>query len=303
MDEEDLLAVPFAKGHGTENDFIVLLDPTNRLRLSAADVIALCDRRTGLGADGVLRAVRTAALTGTPGSDAEWFMDYRNPDGSLGAMCGNGIRLLARYLGATGRVPAGPLVLATRAGTRRLTAPRSGDISVEMSWPDVSDRHVTVTAGGHHWPALQVDIGNPHAVVFVDDLSRPGPLLTPPVVTPQDAYPHGVSVEFVRELSPYHLSLRIHERGAGETRSCGTGACAAVAAVLHRRNPSPGPQVFTVDSPGGRLTVTAAPDGALTLAGPAEIAVRGALHLPGRMEPALGGEHDGSALVPHDGAG
>ncbi|MET9324996.1 diaminopimelate epimerase [Streptomyces sp. NPDC003038] len=292
------IGIPFAKGHGTGNDFLILDDPDGLLDLTPAHTTRLCDRRKGIGADGLLRLVRCTAAPEafTMADRAEWFMDYRNADGSLGAMCGNGARVLARYLTATGRHQGGPLSLATRAGVRDLHVPAGpgshhGDVSVTMGIPLLpGPERITVTVGPRHWPALHIDVGNPHAVVFVDDLDHAGTLATAPEVTPAWAYPHGTTVEFVRDLGSRHLVLRVHERGVGETPSCGTGACAAVAAALHRAPQPPGPVRYTVDAPGGRLLVDVAADGTMTLAGPAYLTAQGTvrLHTPWPTAPAAG---------------
>ncbi|GAA1930458.1 diaminopimelate epimerase [Streptantibioticus ferralitis] len=283
---ERRIAQPFAKGHGAKNDFIILPDPDSRLALSAADVVRLCDRRAGIGADGILRAVRCAADSeaAAAGTSAEWFMDYRNADGSKGAMCGNGLRVLARYLVDSGLCPPGPLTIATRAGTRQTYVPTrsdefEGDVTVLMGRPSMPGPDtIEVAIAQRRWPAVHVDMGNPHAVVFVDDLAHAGDLHTSPTVTPADAYPAGVTVEFVTTHTPRHLALRVHERGVGETRACGTGACAAVAAALHGTQQT-GTTYYTVDLPGGRLRIAVRADGTMELNGPAEIVAQGTVHL------------------------
>lgn len=280
------ISVPFAKGHGSGNDFVVLDDPEGLLDLTPADIVELCDRRRGIGADGVLRLVRCTSEVEafSMAGQAEWFMDYRNADGSLGAMCGNGARVLAQHLVATGRHQGGPLTLATRAGVRQLHVPTNGDshrgdASVSMGVPILpGPARIAVAVGARRWPALHVDMGNPHAVAFVDDLDHAGTLTTAPVVSPASAYPHGTTVEFVRDLGSCHLVLRVHERGVGETPSCGTGACAAVAAALHR-TPRRGPVRYVVDAPGGRLMVDVAADGNMTLTGPAYLTAQGTVRL------------------------
>ncbi|MFF4647715.1 diaminopimelate epimerase [Streptomyces sp. NPDC001389] len=285
---------PFAKGHGTGNDFLVLDDPDNRLNLTPATTRRLCDRRTGMGADGLLRLVRTDASpeAASMAGHAQWFMDYRNADGSLGAMCGNGIRVLARYLTTTGRHGHGPLTIATRAGLRELHVaatgdPHHGEVSVSMGRPLLPGPDgIKVAVGDRCWPALHVDVGNPHAVAFIDDLRHAGTLDRAPVVTPSTAYPHGTTVEFVRDLGSRHLVLRVHERGVGETPSCGTGACAAAIAALHRSIATPShPVRYTVDAIGGRLLVDITPDADLTLTGPAHITAQGTLRLPAPWPP------------------
>ncbi|OCC09081.1 diaminopimelate epimerase [Streptomyces sp. PTY087I2] len=280
----------FAKGHGAGNDFLLLPDPGGELDLSADETVRLCDRRAGLGADGVLRAVRCSAEPEAAAMRAEaaWFMDYRNADGSRGGMCGNGLRVLGRYLVDTGRVPAGRFAVATRAGVREVDVPADPRVPVAVlmgtpilpglgagrSGPGRDAKTVRVALGDHDWPAVQVDMGNPHAVAFVPDLAALGDLRSAPRVEPAGAYPHGVTVEFVVSHGAGHLQLRVHERGVGETPACGTGACAAVAAYRAVEGGS-GPGRYRVDSPGGSLGVAVRSDGTMELAGSAVIVAHG----------------------------
>jgi diaminopimelate epimerase len=271
---------PFVKGHGTENDFVLLPDPDGALRLDPAAVVAICDRRAGLGADGVLRVVRTDAddeARGLPGADrTTWFMDYRNADGSAAEMCGNGIRVVARYLVDAGLEPAGDLLLLTRDGLKAVRLGAVGDVTVDMGQAHLPATEHKVTVGDRSWSAVEVDMGNPHAVVFVDDLAEAGDLLSPPAVEP--AFPDGVNVEFAVRVADQHLAMRVHERGVGETRSCGTGACAVMVAGA-RRDGVTGASTYAVDVPGGRLTVTERADGHVELAGPAVLVAEGDLRL------------------------
>jgi len=272
--------VRYAKGHGTENDFVVLLDPERALDLTPPLVQALCDRRRGLGADGVLRAVLAAAdPEGAQMSDgARWFMDYRNADGSVAEMCGNGIRVFARYLVATYRELAGEFAIASRGGLKRVRLGPLGDVSVEMGEYELPALGpVYVVVDGVTRPALPVYVPNPHAVVFVDDLEVAGKLAVSPEIRPVSAFPAGANVEFVESRGPRHLAMRVYERGVGETRSCGTGACAvAVAAAESTSNPrsGQGDGDWIVDTPGGRLVVTVA-DRRMTLTGPAVLVAEG----------------------------
>jgi diaminopimelate epimerase len=273
------VSFPFLKGHGTENDFVLLpdVDGTVHGDLSADLVAALCDRRAGLGADGVLRVVRTEAY-GDPAAvaardEAEWFMDYRNADGSVSEMCGNGVRLFGRYLvDVEGVDPSRPLPVASRAGTKLLTFEPGGDVAVDMGAPAVLGE-TKVGVAGRWWPAQHVSMGNPHAVAFVESLADAGPLLDPPDHVVED-YPDGVNVEFVVRRGERHVAMRVHERGSGETRSCGTGACAAMVAAALADGTGRGSS-YTVDVPGGRLTVTWRADDHVVLAGPAVIVARG----------------------------
>ncbi|MFZ5850304.1 MAG: diaminopimelate epimerase [Actinomycetota bacterium] len=266
-----------AKGHGTENDFVVLFDPAREVDLTPDLVRALCDRRAGLGADGVLRVVLAAAdPEGAAMSDrARWFMDYRNADGSVAETCGNGLRVFARYLVDAYLAPVGRWEVATRAGLTGVRLGAVGDVTVEMgraSFP--AGPGVTVTAAGRTWSATPVHLPNPHAVAFVDDLAEAGDLGTAPEVRPGGAFPQGVNVEFVARQGPTRLALRVWERGVGETRSCGTGVCAAAAAAARDAGLA-GPVTFEVQVPGGRLEVGLAADGALELTGPAVLVADG----------------------------
>lgn len=278
-------AVPFLKGHGTENDFVIIPDPDGALELSEATAARLCDRRAGIGADGVLRVVRSAAHPEARemAGDAEWFMDYRNGDGSVAEMCGNGARVFARYLERAGLAQPGDLNFATRAGVRRARLTKDhGDITIAMgkaTLPQGADGEVTVRVEGRGWPARKVGMGNPHAVAFVDDLSEAGRLLDAPETVPANAFPDGVNVEFVVDRGPRHVALRVHERGSGETRSCGTGACAVMVAAARRDGSDPQrdgvPVTYTVDVPGGRLVITERADGEIEMTGPAVIVAEG----------------------------
>ncbi|WP_250402204.1 diaminopimelate epimerase [Streptomyces cellostaticus] len=273
--------IAFLKGHGTENDFVIVPDPENALDLTPAEVAALCDRRAGIGGDGVLHVVRSAAHPEARemAAEAEWFMDYRNGDGSVAEMCGNGTRVFARYLQHAGHVSEGDLAIATRAGVKSVHLAKDGDITVGMGGARLPEGDVTVSVGGRSWPARNVNMGNPHAVAFVDDLAHAGDLYAPPPVAPAAAYPEGVNVEFVVDRGPRHVAMRVHERGSGETRSCGTGACAVAVAAARRDGADPArtgtPATYVVDLPGGRLVITERPDGEIEMTGPAVIVAEG----------------------------
>ena len=273
----------FVKGHGTGNDFVILTDLTGSLELTASRVAALCDRRRGIGADGVLIATRTAARpeVADQAAGAEFFMDYRNADGSVAQMCGNGARVFVAHLRELGLVAPGSLAIATRGGTRAVELDESGEITVDMGPPVFLQRdELTVTpseSAGQDLPAMGVLMPNPHAVAWVDDLDRAGALLDSPLVRPGDTFPEGVNVEFVRVLAERHLALRVFERGVGETLSCGTGACAAAVATLRRAGEEPDGQHVRVDVPGGRLNVVWRPDGDVELRGPVAVVARGTI--------------------------
>ncbi|WP_042442002.1 diaminopimelate epimerase [Streptacidiphilus jiangxiensis] len=275
--------IRFLKGHGTENDFVILPDPDGLLELSPAQVALLCDRRAGLGADGILRVVRSAAHPEARehAEAAPWFMDYRNADGSIAEMCGNGVRVFARYLVEAGLVEPGEFAVATRAGVRHVRTSAEGDVTVGMGRALLPgpDTGIEVTVGDRHWPAHNVNMGNPHAVAFVEDLAHAGNLFGAPEVAPAAVYPEGVNVEFVVDRGPRHVAMRVHERGSGETRSCGTGTCAVMVATARRDGVDPAvtgePATYTVDVPGGRLVITERPDGVIEMTGPAVILAEG----------------------------
>ena len=269
----------WVKGHGTENDFLLLDDHSGQTYgdLDPALVAALCHRRRGVGADGVLRVIRCSAYADpaaqASSGEAEWFMDYRNADGSTAQMCGNGLRVFALHLAQVGLVdPGEPVRIGTRAGAKTVRCQDGDRIVVDMGRPVVGGE-VKVAVGNRSWPALSVDLGNPHAVAFVEDLAQAGALTEPPSYDLAD-FPAGVNVEFAVRHDARRLALRVHERGVGETRSCGTGACAAaVAAAL--TGGAARPAAYEVDMPGGRLDVTWRPDDGVELTGPARIVARG----------------------------
>ncbi|MCW2780241.1 MAG: diaminopimelate epimerase [Marmoricola sp.] len=270
----------FVKGHGTENDFVLLPDANGRLELTPEQVRRLCDRHAGIGADGVIRVVRTDA-TEDPAAvaargEALWFMDYYNSDGSVSEMCGNGIRVLGVFLATHADVDSrGPLKVATRDGIKTLTF-HGSEITVDMGSPKVLGE-TKVSVADRSWAATNIDMGNPHAVAFVDDLADAGSLFEAPGHD-ESAYPNGVNVEFVSRVADRHVAMRVHERGSGETRSCGTGACAVmVAAALADK--ADRCTSYDVDVPGGRLQIVWTDDDRILMTGPAVLVAEGVTDL------------------------
>lgn len=260
------------KGHGTENDFVLLPDHDGSVHgdLDPGFVAALCDRRRGIGADGVMRVIRCTAMGHN--SPAEWFMDYRNRDGSLSQMCGNGIRVFARHLLDHHLVEGPEFSIDTRDGLKFI-AVEGDDLTVDMGAWTLGGRS-KVSADGRSWEAQEVHTGNPHAVAFVHGVADAGPLTEPPEFDPA-VYPEGVNIEFVERLGDRHLSMRVHERGSGETRSCGTGACATAIAAA-RDDGAESPVTYRVDVPGGTLRVRVS-DETTELTGPAVIVAGGTM--------------------------
>jgi diaminopimelate epimerase len=281
--------VTFTKGHGTGNDFVIVADPDGELALTDDQVAALCDRRFGIGADGILRVVRSVAIdegASAAAAGAEWFMDYRNADGSKAEMCGNGIRVFAHYLAESGLAAIGAdgIAIGTRAGVKAVTRSANGFEADLGAWI-VDEQAPTVRARGLSVarPGLGVDVGNPHVVVALpgEDELEALELTYKPVLEPDPVA--GANVEFVVPADPLVqdgvgvIRMRVFERGVGETLSCGTGVAAAALAVRHWAG-SAAPDDWRVDVPGGTLGVRMVPRGDelhVLLSGPAVLVYSG----------------------------
>ena len=299
----------FAKGHGTENDFVILPDPDGELDLTPALVRRLCDRRAGIGADGVLRVVEievlAAALTesgpgafraageaddllasaaatalAAPATAAEaasgltpqWFMDYRNADGSVAEMCGNGVRVFTRYLIEHGLAHGPEFAIETRGGTRLVRAEPGGQFTVDMG-PATVLGTARASVGGAGCEGLRISVGNPHLACVVDTPLDGYDFSAPPVLDAV-AFPDGANVELVRLTGERSAQMRVYERGSGLTRSCGTGAVAAAVAAAEAIGARGG--TWAIRVPGGDLTVTLDQETTL-LTGPAVIVAEGQL--------------------------
>ena len=276
--------VAFAKGQGTGNDFVLLVDPAGALSPSPAQVAALCDRRFGIGGDGLIVATRTEAMPEHEralGAGTEWFMDYRNADGSIAEMCGNGVRVFARLLEQEGLADMTDALVGTRAGVKHVRAV-DGGFSAELGVVRLDEGEPLVRVRGLPVarPGQRVDVGNPHVVVAIadDDELAALDLHTAPELEP--VAPDGANVELVvpQGISgdEGRIRMRVHERGSGETLSCGTGAVAAAFAVRHWAGGSP--DRWRVEVPGGvvHVDVDRRDDGEHAwLTGPAEIVFRG----------------------------
>lgn len=276
----------FAKGHGTENDFVVLPDAEAALDLAAARVAALCDRRRGLGADGVLRVTTAGAALAAGVLDrlpdgvaaSDWYMDYRNADGSIAQMCGNGIRVFAHYLRASGMESRDEFVIGSPAGPRPITVHHAGathaDISVDMGKANALGPGSAVV-GGRRFSGLAVDVGNPHLACVDPDLTAEelaGLDVAAPVTFDHAQFPEGVNIEVLTAPADGAVRMRVHERGVGETRSCGTGTVAATVAALAAAGADTG--TLNVRVPGGDVVVTIT-DATSYLRGPSVLVARG----------------------------
>ncbi len=287
--------IEFTKGHGTQNDFVILFDPEAGLDLTPSRVAALCDRQRGLGADGVLRVawgeplVEAGVLDELPegvGPD-DWFMDYRNADGSIAEMCGNGVRVFAHHLAVIGAETSGSFVVGTRAGARPVVVHAAdrvhGEVTVEMGRVrELGESFATL--GGRAFPGIGIDVGNPHLACVDPELTAEALAKLDLTVAPgyePEMFPHGVNVEILTALGDSGdgrrgVDMRVYERGVGETRSCGTGTVAAAAAALVREG-------FAIEKDSGEVVVWV-PGGAVTvsidhgdarLRGPSELVASG----------------------------
>lgn len=284
--------IAFTKGHGTENDFVLVPDLDGARELTPETVAALSDRRAGIGGDGVIRIVPAASAIEAEVRDqarsARWFMDYRNADGSVAEMCGNGTRVFAAYLRREGLETADEFAIATRAGVKTVRV-EGEEFAVDLGPWRLTDPMAAERDGfdalvhvddGDPFSALSVDLGNPHTVLALPetvDLAAID-LTRAPVVRPTPA--RGTNVELVRPLGPDHIAMRVHERGVGETRSCGTGAAAAAIATSFWAGQHLATPTWTVDVPGGRLRVRLLPGQHVELAGPAALVADGTVTLP-----------------------
>jgi diaminopimelate epimerase len=275
----------FAKYHGTGNDFVMVEDLDDRLKLGPGVIESLCNRRFGVGADGLIRVVRgDGGLDGLGGAD--FFMDYYNADGQVAEMCGNGIRCLAKLVYDRGFTKAAELDVATRAGLKHLVLATSNGaverVTVDMGRPAFERKAVgmpgeptetfirqPLDVAGRTFTATAVSMGNPHCVLFLepgDDVSALDvPSLGSIVEKRSDLFTSGVNVEFVKLVDGV-LDTRVWERGSGETFACGTGACAvlvasSLAGLVGREG--------RVRFPGGLLDLVWGEDDRVLMTGPA----------------------------------
>ncbi|MDN6387612.1 MAG: diaminopimelate epimerase [Corynebacterium sp.] len=279
--------IELIKGHGTGNDFILVPDPEATVDLSEELVQSLADRHRGIGADGVIRIATTGALLAAgvleqrPEGvrDGDWFMDYRNADGSVAEMCGNGVRVFAHALSALSlvgeddRSADGTVPVGTRAGRRDVRIHSVDDtdaeVSVDMGVPRVTGRS-SATLAGASYEGVGVDMGNPHLACVVPGLTPDALAALPVDQAPgydEGVFPDGVNLELVTALQDDTVHMRVHERGVGETLSCGTGtvaaavaAVAAVDAADRAGEDGAGSRTVRVVIPGGEVAVTVGQD-------------------------------------------
>jgi diaminopimelate epimerase len=268
----------FSKGHGAANDFVIVRDRHALLSPTPEDVRFICDRRRGIGGDGFLRVTKAGHFPEWDGDPDLWFMDFRNADGSIAEMCGNGARVFARYLIQENLASGDRLDIATRAGLVHAVLERDGRITVTLGRPSRRSEPTVIHAGGRDWPAHVVAVGNPHAVVWLSSQAELEAIDLRQPELPAADYPEGGNTEFVYLFDETHLGLRVWERGVGETQSCGTGMVAA--AFDHLSLTGDGAGSVRVTAPGGSLDVRVDRAGVAHLTGPAVIVGRGNVFLP-----------------------
>lgn len=221
------MQVKMTYGEGTANDFIICSDPKDTLDFSVSDVIRACQYQDDKASDGFIRAV--------PISDgkAQWFMDYRNADGSIAEICGNGLRVFGKYLYQENLVDSKKFWVETRAGLKQVEILADQNVRISLGTVTVAPDKVEVETNGLSLVGYPVSVGNPHLVCLVpEELLDKLDLADCPKWLPESRFPEGVNVEFVAKTAS-GFRMRVYERGCGETKSCGTGAV-ATSAYLRR---------------------------------------------------------------------
>lgn len=260
--------VPFTKMHGLGNDYVVVAGESVGAHDPSVLARAVCDRRFGVGADGLL------LVSGAePGAD--FRMRMFNVDGSEAEMCGNGLRCAALFAREEGLVTGdGPFAAATGAGLLTVSFGDSGaDIAVEAGRATVSPAE-TIEASGERVELVPVSVGNPHAVIFVDDVEEAPVTTLGPQIETHGRFPDRTNVEFVEVVSDHVLRQRTWERGCGETLACGTGACAVAAAAVATGRAQP---ALEIQLRGGVLRMSVE-GGGVTMRGPAVRVFDGTWH-------------------------
>lgn len=257
----------FSKGHGTGNDFVLIYDPSDEVHLSEKQIAAICDRSFGIGADGLIKIVK---------KDNFWFMDYRNADGSIAEICGNGTRVMARFLTENKIVTQESFVISTRAGEVLVFINQDRTISVVLGPVLDQKTEVRVKVTKDELLGSLFTAPNPHVIAMVPELDLVGALFESPEYEPKSALPNGANFEFVQIIGSREVSMRVFERGVGETLSCGSGAC-AVGIYMQQLWQIDDP--ITVNVPGGQLIIEKLPDDMVKLTGPAEIVATGEIYL------------------------
>jgi diaminopimelate epimerase len=261
------MKLKFIKGHGTGNDFVLIPDHDDQLDLTENQVAAICNRSFGIGADGLIRITKKTN---------HWFMDYRNADGTLAEICGNGTRVMARYLLSKNLVSEASFIIGTRAGDVQVSVAENNLISVILGPVINKNEILAVQIQGAQFQAELWTAPNPHVISIVKDLAQLGNRLEQPVLVPADRLVTGANFEFVQLVSDHKVSMRVFERGVGETLSCGSGAAAVAKYMQAFWNTT---AAITVVVPGGELVIESLPEQLVRLTGPAVLVGEGELDL------------------------
>jgi diaminopimelate epimerase len=291
-----MATIDFLKGHGTGNDFVIVPDLEVSLDLSPQLISALADRHRGVGGDGVIRIATAGALLNAGVLDSlpngvdedNWFMDYYNADGSVAEMCGNGVRVFAHALRALELVAedtaGGTVAVGTRAGRRDVVVHSADDVDADVSvGMGVPRTFGTSTAqlDGTDYTGLAVDMGNPHLAAVVPGLTTEELDSLDVAQLPQwdpEVFPDGVNLEIVTPLHDGSVHMRVHERGVGETLSCGTGTVAAAVAAVADTGTTEDTTVNVV-IPGGTVEVTLTTGGPAVLRGPSRLVFASSINI------------------------
>lgn len=305
--------LPFTKMHGLGNDFVMLsgskigdldLHPERHRQRLEKLAVFLCERHFGIGADGLILPMAASSASGASEPMDIRFV-YLNSDGSWAEMCGNGIRCFARYVKDLGLMTDECFTVETLAGTISPRINPDNTVTVDMGPPillpervpfaeknakastSVSDANDTslikrfvISVQGEDIPVLPVSMGNPHCLIFQDDLPQPlDPSVFGPIIETHEAFPAKTNVEFIKVIDRNNLKVTVWERGCGFTLACGTGACAtAVAAILAGKTD----QDVNVALPGGILRIQwdGNPQSSVLMSGPATYVFQGEIEIP-----------------------
>lgn len=257
--------INFTKMHGLGNDFVVIDNMDGKTKLSKEQIIFLCDRHRGVGADGVILVESSEA--------ADCFMNHIDADGTCPRMCGNGIRCVAKFLKNNKLVSKNYTRVSTRSGIKEVNCYEDGTYSVNMDKasfknPDFPEEN-TVVSG---LPLCFVSVGNSFAISFVDDITKYDFNSIGPSIENNKIFPNRINFELVEQKSKNEFKVRVWERGHEETLACGTGACAIYALAKKTRDID---KEITVEFPGGKLYLSSDTEDNIIMRGPAEVSFVG----------------------------
>lgn len=268
----------FTKMHGLGNDFIVIDNFNGQIKLTTEEIVLLCDRHKGIGADGLIlieKSEKEADSTSSPQADC--FMNYYNANGSEAEMCGNGIRCVVKFLKNDYLKDKDTFLIDTRDGIKKIICEKDGTFSVNMDKPVFS--HVDFPDTKISLEGLELDfvsVGNPHAVAFVDDLNIFDLKKIGPLIENNSQFPNKINFELVEKVDSKRYKVKVWERGCGITLACGTGACAVYAIIQKQKNAEP---EITIELPGGELFISKNKDEEIIMRGEAKSVYKGEVYV------------------------